>query len=399
MVRGHLLRGHLDICHKEGGQLELLGWVFHETERLTHVSVLVDSVEWVSDLELREDRPDVQKIFHQCRTASRCSIKVVAPAGSVELEDSRTVISFVAKQGEREIGNIDLLYCDPALETRTPPLPPQVLRERVRGTGARDSEFLQNGWRIYSDLRRVLDRHSRVEDFGRILDWGCGCGRVSRHFMNAVPHSSFFGCDIDSDAIDWMEQVYPTSRFDAIRPLPPTPYQNEFFDLVYGVSILTHLDEATQFRWLDELRRIITKDGVVAVSILDESSCPTELLPLVKAKGFFDEPSRQSADFAPFSDEDYYRATYHSKAYVMERWSKGFEILEYVEGGIVSHQSLVLMRRRDEGSSVDVSREVEWRGKTSALESLRIFYCLTWYRVRRLLGRLWRKLGWAREHP
>jgi SAM-dependent methyltransferase len=317
----------------------------------------------------------------------------------VELEDSRTVISFVAKQGNQEIGNIDFLYFDPALETRTPPLPSLVLRERVHGTPARDVDFLQIGWRIYWDLRRDLDRYGSVEDFGRILDWGCGCGRVSRHFMNAVPGSCFFGCDIDSEAIDWMERAYPSSRFDAIRPLPPTPYQNEFFDLVYGISIFTHLDEATQFRWLDELRRIITKDGVVAVSIHDESMCPTELLPLVKAKGFFDEQSGQSADFAPFSDKDYYRTTYHSKAYVMDRWSNGFEILEYVEGGIASHQSLVLMRRRDEASSVDVSREVEWQGKTSALESLRIFYYLTWYRVRRLLGKVRRKLGRARAHP
>ena len=52
-------------------------------------------------------------------------------------------------------------------------------------------------------------------------------------------------------------------------PEPPLPYADDSFDLVYALSVLTHLPVETQRRWLDELARV-ARDWVL-VSIHGEA--------------------------------------------------------------------------------------------------------------------------------
>jgi len=46
------------------------------------------------------------------------------------------------------------------------------------------------------------------------------------------------------------------------------------------------------------------------------------------------------------SPEGYYRATYQTKEYIAQEWSKYFEILEHKEAGALNYQDLIVMRKR-----------------------------------------------------
>jgi len=184
----------------------------------------------------------------------------------------------------------------------------------------------------------------RISDCASVLDWGCGCGRALRYLLEDVPASHVHGCDIDADAIAWMTQSIAGPSFTRIAPLPPTRYADQSFDLVYGISIFTHLNEATQIQWLGELRRITKPGGIVAVSVLGESFASGELQDAMRDKGFADVISGQSGTFAAYSSADYYRVTYHSSRYIAAQWSQYFEILELIPQGINAHQDLVIMR-------------------------------------------------------
>src|SRR5215210_2678029 len=57
------------------------------------------------------------------------------------------------------------------------PLPPSRLRARAGSPGP--SQFLDGGRGTADELERALERFDRpLASFERVLDWGCGAGRV-----------------------------------------------------------------------------------------------------------------------------------------------------------------------------------------------------------------------------
>jgi hypothetical protein len=129
----------------------------------------------------------------------------------------------------------------PGFKPRTFP-PAQLQRRFVSLSGIFFSSFADIA------VRQIVDRfHSAGADldrFGPILDFGCDCGRIARTSKELYPAIVFWGCDIDSDAMDWcVSNISGTANFHATEVLPPLPFEDKFFDAVYSVSIFTHMPE------------------------------------------------------------------------------------------------------------------------------------------------------------
>jgi SAM-dependent methyltransferase len=104
----------------------------------------------------------------------------------------------------------------------------------------------------------------------RVLDFGCGTGRVLRHFADLAPGTELVGCDIHWPSVEWATRhLAPGFRFLANDPLPPLPEPDGSFDLVYGMSVFTHLTDSWS-RWLLELRRVLRPGGVAILTFLGE---------------------------------------------------------------------------------------------------------------------------------
>jgi trans-aconitate methyltransferase len=231
----------------------------------------------------------------------------------------------------------------PKLESSGSPIPPVKLRIRI-GNASRKN-YLAIGKRVSIKLIKHVGKYAIIENFEHVLDWGCGSGRVARYVRQNVSSARFYGCDIDPDAIAWVQNAFPDLSFTNINPNPPTTYKNSFFDFIYGISVFTHLNEHNQFLWLDELRRITRINGIVAVTV--HGGNPTDnpkILESLQSKGFSDIEGDRSIFFSHFLQDDYYRLTKHSKEYVMREWTKYFDILEFFENGI-GRQDLVIMKR------------------------------------------------------
>ena len=74
---------------------------------------------------------------------------------------------------------------------------------------------------------------------GSILDFGCGCGRVVRWWRD-LP-AEIHGSDFNPTLVRWCRENLPFGVFEVNRPEPPLPYPDDSFDLVYALSVLTHL--------------------------------------------------------------------------------------------------------------------------------------------------------------
>ena len=62
------------------------------------------------------------------------------------------------------------------------------------------------------------------------------------------------------------------SPFEVTSPVPPLPFSDGFFELVYGHSVFTHLGKQDQHAWLLELVRVTQPGGYCLVTVLNEVS-------------------------------------------------------------------------------------------------------------------------------
>jgi ubiquinone/menaquinone biosynthesis C-methylase UbiE len=108
--------------------------------------------------------------------------------------------------------------------------------------------------------------HCHLEN-AKILDWGCGPARIIRHMPDILGKTSaYFGTDYNADTIAWCMVNIPGINFSKNNLTPPLPYPDNQFDLVYGISILTHLSEENQFAWSNELYRVTSPNGIVILT-------------------------------------------------------------------------------------------------------------------------------------
>ena len=95
-----------------------------------------------------------------------------------------------------------------------------------------------------------------------ILEWGCGVSRITRHLPSLSNVRSVAGADVNREMIDWNRRHVEGVEFHEIGHTPPMSFQEESFDLVLAVSVLTHIPGDEQAAWMEEIRRILRPGGV-----------------------------------------------------------------------------------------------------------------------------------------
>lgn len=152
------------------------------------------------------------------------------------------------------------------------PLPPPHLRVAVDGRSADAGRFFRVGRQSARRIRQTLATQDvRLPTLERILDFGCGCGRVARHWAS-VEGPEIHGCDQNPELVEWCDGNLPFIRAAVNQVEPPTPYEDSSFDLVYALSVMTHLPEELQHPWMEEFRRILRPGGLLLFTTLGAKS-------------------------------------------------------------------------------------------------------------------------------
>jgi SAM-dependent methyltransferase len=248
------------------------------------------------------------------------------------------------------------------------PVPPDELIDRVvSGFSNEQAEehramFLQSGQRSLDDLEQALravgDTLSAHE---RILEFGCGCGRIMRWMEDLGAGCTLVGTDIDARAIEWASENLPFARFDVNQGLPPTGYSDGEFDLVVNHSVFTHLDERYQDLWLAELQRIVSPGGLLVLSIHGEHAFRVTERELqadsAQQREWRERLEREGilyiADDAYVGSAfpDFYHSAFHAPWYVFEHWNRWFDVLAYLPRSSLDFQDQVVLRRRDDSGN------------------------------------------------
>jgi SAM-dependent methyltransferase len=216
-----------------------------------------------------------------------------------------------------------------------PPLPPRRLMVRVAGTADADW-FLRSGRAAYD----AIAAHVRLDEVETVLDFGCGCGRVTRYwneFDGAVS-----GSDVNAKAIEWCRDNLAFGSFMRNRLAPPVDFDDGSFDLVYALSVFTHLTDELQLAWRDELRRILRPGGRLLLTTHGTSYLPR-----------LDDDERERFERGelvvrwgdlPGSN---LCSAYHPERYLRGTFAEGFTFVELEPEGARGNptQDLVLLQR------------------------------------------------------
>jgi SAM-dependent methyltransferase len=102
---------------------------------------------------------------------------------------------------------------------------------------------------------------AKIENMGRVLDFGCSSGRVVRVLAASYPEVEWTACDPNEPAILWAQDNLPGIEFYVNAQQPPLPVEQGSLDLVYAISIWSHFAPELGLRWFDEMRRVIRPGG------------------------------------------------------------------------------------------------------------------------------------------
>ncbi|MCH2033620.1 MAG: class I SAM-dependent methyltransferase [Tenacibaculum sp.] len=124
-------------------------------------------------------------------------------------------------------------------------------------------KFYTNGIPTAKWLFELISQFKKLDNVS-ILDWGCGTGRVLRHLPSIAGNNNrYFGCDYNPKYVKWCSENLENIDFKLNEVTPPLEYENKKFDLVYGISIFTHLSLEQHHTWFEELHRILKPNGIL----------------------------------------------------------------------------------------------------------------------------------------
>jgi SAM-dependent methyltransferase len=238
----------------------------------------------------------------------------------------------------------------PGIRAALPSVPEPVLQQRW--TGQSGAPLATQSAALYRLLaERYAQAGPRSLADSRVLDFGCGWGRILRFLARDVPPDRLHGCDPVASILDVCRENGVPATLAPSEFLPERLPFDEPFDLAYAVSVFTHLSEAAHERCLAALHAGLRPGGILVVTIrppayLDESPLMAEV------RGRAGEPYVFAPHMADPSHPQYtgpemhYGETVVSLPYVRERWASRFELLHVDLVLQDLHQVVLTLRRR-----------------------------------------------------
>lgn len=188
--------------------------------------------------------------------------------------------------------------------------------------------FFHSGKMGADSIINILEKnHLMIQNFDTILDFGCGIGRVLRHFSK-ICGPKFFGCDYNPKLINWCLKNIHFANFRLNFLETKLNYPDEKFDFIYVLSVFTHLKESQQFFWITELSRVLRPGGYMLITTHGE-----KYLSQLTSEG---QEKFRSGNIVINNDEQTGTnicSSFHPESYVRNILAKHLTVVDFIPEG------------------------------------------------------------------
>ncbi len=274
-------------------------------------------------------------------------------------------------------------------------LPPRDLAARILGVPSDEHTYP-----LYDRSGRVA-RDTIVSLLGpdftfagkRVLDFGCGTGRVLRHFQGEAEECEFWACDSHGPSAAWCQEHLPMHCFENSAD-PPLDVPDGHFDLVIAIAVFTHLVHNWS-HWLAEMQRILRPGGLMVATFHSCGLWHCGFAARTGAQWDEDRTGMHVEFYEQTLTDSCGSAVWLSEWWLRQRWGRAFEILSLRQTGFApggtqgdEGQGSVLARRRSQRVTPEELQRPSTDPREAAARSEAEIYC--WWscaRPRRSSGR------------
>lgn len=154
----------------------------------------------------------------------------------------------------------------PEVSQLLPQMPAEDIQARF--TGVSGDKTIEIAGEIYKVFRQAavdmgLDYTSPAN---KIVDFGCGWGRLSQVLLKDFEEENIIGADVLQEALDICHQCGLKNPMVKVDPWPPSIIQGESVNLIVAYSVFSHLSEENHWAWMNEFHRILIPGGIAIVT-------------------------------------------------------------------------------------------------------------------------------------
>lgn len=185
-------------------------------------------------------------------------------------------------------------------------------------------KYCNGGHAGFQYIIEILEKNGYdISSFSAILDFGCGCGRVTRHWKS-IDCTRIYGVDINQQCISWCSNHLDFATFKKNDRLPPLDFSDDMFDCIYAISVFTHLDEEAQLRWMTEFKRLLKKNGVLILTVRTSLG---DFHPVSSDEEKQFHKGDMLIKYRKYVGTNFCNV-FHPLTYIQQKLSKGFTILD-----------------------------------------------------------------------
>ena len=130
-------------------------------------------------------------------------------------------------------------------------------------------EYLSDGWRTLSELMLLLETVDKpLSKTGSVLEFAAGFGRFTRHLVKVLP-GRVTCTDVMPGSVDFLREQFCVEGFYSSHE-PEKVSLPAKYDLVFVLSMFTHLPTRMWVPWLRALQRMVKPGGLLVFSVHNE---------------------------------------------------------------------------------------------------------------------------------
>lgn len=175
-------------------------------------------------------------------------------------------------------------------------------------------DYFADGWRTLSELMLLLEAVDKpLLRTPRVLEFASGHGRFTRHLVKAVGASRVTVSDVVPSAVEFSQSTFGVQGFLSAS-VPEDVRWPQQYELVFVLSLFSHLPRSTWSRWLRVLQDAVAPGGVLVFSTHGLKAAAFDHVTLDE-DGFFFAPSSESNAI----DVNEYGTAFTSEAFVRDQ--------------------------------------------------------------------------------